>query len=301
MALYPVSVGSPPMASDVNQLIDLFAGIHDVGKITFAPVLSAPISTSFTVTAVTGSTLGVGAYQYEFTYVTGYYKTDGTLLITGETTVSSMVSITTTSGSTSVQITLPTTGLPASAVAIRIYRTAVGGATYGLVTTVKAGTSGYTDSIADASLGTVPPASNTTGTYVADVGQISTLKTNTKTSIVNAINEHVTDFVSNVKYGAATGSANVYAVTLSPAPTSYGDGMAVAVKINVDATGASTLNVNSLGAVPLKGTTGNDITNLKTNGVYTFRYNATTGNFILQGEGSDPSSLITATNGILGS
>lgn len=86
-------------------------------------------------------------------------------------------------------------------------------------------------------------------------------------------------------FGTTTGSANTYAVTLTPAPSAYTDGMLVSVKINVDSTGASTLNVNGLGAKPLKKSNGFDVTNLKANGVYTFRYNSTTGNFILQGEG----------------
>lgn len=134
-----------------------------------------------------------------------------------------------------------------------------------------------------------------------NIGDITTLTTTDKSNLVNALNSHSSNYVKHPGYGSATGSANTYAITLSPAPTTYVDGMGVTVKINVDATGSSTLNVNSLGAIPLKGTTGNDVTTLKTNGVYTFRYNSTTGNFILQGEGSDPSSLITSTNGILGS
>lgn len=123
------------------------------------------------------------------------------------------------------------------------------------------------------------------------------------TNVKSKLDEKVasTDYVKTPGYGATSGSANSYSVTLTPAPTSYVDGMTVAVKINIDSTGASTLNVNALGSRALKGTTGADVTNLKANGIYTFRYNATTSAFILQGEGSDPSALITATNNILGS
>jgi hypothetical protein len=88
-----------------------------------------------------------------------------------------------------------------------------------------------------------------------------------------------------IDYATTTGTANAYVVTLNPAPAAYTDGMAISVKINADATAASTLNANSLGAKSLKKSNGTDVTNLKTNGVYTFRYNSTTGNFILQGEG----------------
>lgn len=100
-------------------------------------------------------------------------------------------------------------------------------------------------------------------------------------------NAHLADYVKHPAFAVASGTANIYSVTLNPAPTEYTDGMAISVKINVDSTGPSTLNVNGLGAVPLKKSNGNDVTNLKANGVYTFRYNASTGNFILQGEGGE--------------
>ncbi|MNS94357.1 hypothetical protein D3C86_1278590 [compost metagenome] len=61
--------------------------------------------------------------------------------------------------------------------------------------------------------------------------------------------------------------------------------MAVTVKINVASTAASTLNWNGKGAKGLKKVDGTDITNLKANGVYTFRYDGT--NFIVQGEGGE--------------
>jgi hypothetical protein len=95
---------------------------------------------------------------------------------------------------------------------------------------------------------------------------------------------HKADDTAHVKYGVATGAANIYAVTLNPAPTSYVEGMAVSVKINVASSGASTLNINGLGAKGIKKSNGSDVTNLKANGIYTFRYDGTS--FILQGEGA---------------
>ena len=50
------------------------------------------------------------------------------------------------------------------------------------------------------------------------------------------------------KYAADAGSTDSYAITLSPAPTSYATGMVVYFKANTANTGAATLNVNSLGA-----------------------------------------------------
>jgi hypothetical protein len=113
----------------------------------------------------------------------------------------------------------------------------------------------------------------------------NTAESNAKTYSDTQLGTHTSDYVKHPGFGSTTGTANTYAITLSPVPTSYLDGMAVSVKINVDSTGASTLNVNGLGAKGLKKANGTDITNLKANGVYTFRYNSSTGNFIVQGEG----------------
>jgi len=99
------------------------------------------------------------------------------------------------------------------------------------------------------------------------------------------LTNHIADYVRQPGYAAASGSANTYAVSLSPAPTAYVEGMAIAVKINVNNTGASTINVNGLGAKAIKKPNGNDVSagNLKAGSIYTLRYNGT--NFILQGEG----------------
>ncbi|WP_153123289.1 hypothetical protein [Peribacillus tepidiphilus] len=102
---------------------------------------------------------------------------------------------------------------------------------------------------------------------------------------------HLADYVQHPAYGVASGSANSYSVTLNPAPTSYVEGMAVSVKINVDNTGSSTININNLGAKSIKKPNGNDVSagNLKTGSIYTLRYNGT--NFILQGEGASGNAV----------
>jgi hypothetical protein len=108
---------------------------------------------------------------------------------------------------------------------------------------------------------------------------------------------HLADYVKHPAYAVASGSANAYSVTLNPAPTSYVEGMAIAVKINVDNTGASTINVNGLGTKAIKKPNGNDVSagNLKAGSIYTLRYNGT--NFILQGEGgsgnAQPSDVLS--------
>lgn len=108
---------------------------------------------------------------------------------------------------------------------------------------------------------------------------------NTKTvkQIDDIVTAHLADYVRQPGYAAASGSANAYTVTLSPAPTAYTEGMAISVKINTDNTGASTINVNGLGAKAIKKPNGSNVSagNLKAGSIYTLRYNGT--NFILQG------------------
>lgn len=129
---------------------------------------------------------------------------------------------------------------------------------------------------------------------------------NNNTSSINSVNTQLADITNNKlplkanqldltaaladitkipPYAVATGSANTYIVTLSPAPTSYVDGMGVILKINVASTGASTLNVNGLGAKPILDSLGNTITSggLKAGVPYTMRYNGTA--FIVLGKG----------------
>lgn len=113
-------------------------------------------------------------------------------------------------------------------------------------------------------------------------------------SLETTVNTHLSDYVRQPGAGTTTGSANIYSLTLSPIPAAYVDGMGIVTKIHVDSTAASTINVNGLGAKPLKKANGNDVTNLKSGGIYTFRYNATAGNFILQGEGGEYGNVTAA-------
>lgn len=94
------------------------------------------------------------------------------------------------------------------------------------------------------------------------------------------------NYVRQPGYGTTTGTVNTYALALSPAPTALVDGLAICAKINVLNTGASTINVNGLGAKNILDSKGNAMTagKLKANTPYTMRYNGT--NFILQGEGA---------------
>lgn len=75
-------------------------------------------------------------------------------------------------------------------------------------------------------------------------------------------------------YVSATGSANAYAATPNPAPSSMNTGMLFLVRIPVANTGASTLNLNNLGATPIRTQTGGDPAAgaLAANGVYLMAY-----------------------------
>lgn len=82
--------------------------------------------------------------------------------------------------------------------------------------------------------------------------------------------------------GTVAGTANALTVTHA-AITSYSDGLGVSFPVNSNSTAAMTLNINGLGAIPIKKANGTAFSNAKANGVYTVRYRA--GSFILQGEG----------------
>lgn len=115
------------------------------------------------------------------------------------------------------------------------------------------------------------------------------------TAFVNAeiaADRPLNDYVRQPGYAVTTGAANAYIVTLSPALASYSDGVCLALKFNVTNTGSSTINVNGLGARTLLDGEGNTLaaSKLKTNLIYTFRYNTATGNFVLQGEGGGASN-----------
>lgn len=164
--LYKVNPGDKPLASDVDQLVDTLNGVFDVGSVTLAAPMSVPSTASTAAVAVAGSGLSVGTYLYKFTYVAGYVKSNGTFIYGSETNGSAEISVTTTAGNQQVNVTGIPTVWPTSAVALRIYRTAVGGAsgTEKLVTTITTPTASYSDTTADASLGAAIPTTNTTGT-----------------------------------------------------------------------------------------------------------------------------------------
>ncbi len=125
----------------------------------------APPPTGMSASAVSGTGLGTGTYQYAATFLT-----EG-----GETPPSPLVQVTTTTGNQKVSLlSIPvgssTTTLPGSATNViigrNLYRTLVGGSILYLLTTLQDNsTSSYSDNITDATLTNrpQPPVVNTSG------------------------------------------------------------------------------------------------------------------------------------------
>lgn len=97
-----------------------------------------------------------------------------------------------------------------------------------------------------------------TGLWVVTVANGQT--TITSANIVQATNAPIlpTDLLhamqqSGTIVGADTGAANAYAVSYNPAITALTDNMVLWFKVKTSNTGASTLNVNGLGASPIVG------------------------------------------------
>ncbi|MDA8170331.1 MAG: hypothetical protein M0Z48_00680 [Nitrospiraceae bacterium] len=83
-------------------------------------------------------------------------------------------------------------------------------------------------------------------------------------SFLNMIFSHRHDGLAQdgsapVDYAADTGAANAYAIAPSPALTQYITGMLIVFSAANTNTGASTVNINALGAKPIKRRTGDDL------------------------------------------
>ena len=102
---------------------------------------------------------------------------------------------------------------------------------------------------------------------------------------------HLADYVRQPGYAVDSGTANHLLIALTPAPTSYVDGMGVAAKVKVAGTAATDINVNSLGVKPIFDSLGNAVTNFKANVTYSMKYESVSGNFIVQGKGGGGTSL----------
>ncbi len=118
------------------------------------------------------------------------------------------------------------------------------------------------------------------------------------------LTSHKADYLSHTGYAIATGTANVYIATLTPALSAYAEGVSLRLKINVENTGVSTVNVSGLGTKSIKKANGEDIQSgdLKAGSIYTLVFNGV--NFQLQGEGGgltaqQRTDFVLAVNAIL--
>lgn len=105
--------------------------------------------------------------------------------------------------------------------------------------------------------------------------------------VTQELETHKADYIHHTGYANATGSANVYNATLTPALSAYQEGVSLRLKINVANTGAATVNINGLGAKAIKKQNGNAVVagNLKAGLIYTLVYDGSS--FLQQGEGGE--------------
>ncbi|MGG7200185.1 hypothetical protein ACQPUL_05535 [Clostridium butyricum] len=101
---------------------------------------------------------------------------------------------------------------------------------------------------------------------------------------IQKINENFQKIDNSLSPYASASGTNAYTITI-PGITSYIDGLKVTVKIGATSTGASTLNINGLGAKTILDNLGNAIINggLKAGIPYNLCFNGT--NFIVLGKG----------------
>lgn len=97
-------------------------------------------------------------------------------------------------------------------------------------------------------------------------------------------------------YAVDTGAANVYAIALSDVPASYEDGMDIAFKAANANTGASTINVNALGAISIKRFDGTDLLSgdIASGSMVECRYNGT--NFVMMSQHGGETSISLLAN-----
>lgn len=118
-----------------------------------------------------------------------------------------------------------------------------------------------------------------------------TLDENAAANLLNLINEHKADYVAQpANGGTTTGTATAYICSSSPNPSVLSDKIGLVITAHVDSGLNPTINWGGLGAKSIKKTSGAAAA-FKAGGIYTLRYNGTSGNFILQGEGASGNAL----------
>ena len=105
-------------------------------------------------------------------------------------------------------------------------------------------------------------------------------------NLTEDFDEHKADYVTHpANAGTTEGTSTAYTITTNPVPTILIDKIGAVFTVHTDSGSNPTLKWGDLEAKPIKKPNGNSAI-LKSGGIYTVRYNATSGNFILQGEGA---------------
>ncbi|WP_341323349.1 hypothetical protein NSQ62_07715 [Solibacillus sp. FSL H8-0523] len=130
------------------------------------------------------------------------------------------------------------------------------------------------------------------------VSDIDIAKWNTRETSTGAqakVDIHANDYTKHEGIARTSGTGSVYDVTLAPAPTAYVEGMGLVLSIHASSIMSPSVNVNGLGGRALRNADGTSVSDLRINGVYTFRYSTTTNSFILQGGMGSGSDYVDGT------
>ncbi|GHO45197.1 hypothetical protein [Ktedonospora formicarum] len=225
-----------------NDFYKLFTGQMADQPITFKPnvtlrAISAAPSAP-TLTASSGTGLGIGVYKYAVTFISA----DG-----GETLPSTTASITTTSGNQSAFLTPPIG--PAGATGRNIYRTKVGGTALFRVAQLNDNTSTtYTDTLADASVGPAAP------THPSFGGALKFQDANGNTNLT------IYSDGSLVSAGGTTNLSGLLVTDGLLGKSTPGD--------IIDMGGTNTLYIKGPGAITFQPNAGNSVAGINGNGLW---------------------------------
>lgn len=113
-------------------------------------------------------------------------------------------------------------------------------------------------------------------TVLTTTGQLKSNTVGTSAIIDRAVTQAKLDFLSGF-YADDTGAINAMAIAFTPALAGYAEGLGFRVKAIASNTGATTLDVNAIGAIPVKkfvstGMVDLDVGDIIAGGVYDFSY-----------------------------
>jgi hypothetical protein len=223
----------PAYKVDVQGTTLATSSVSVQGAFNINPLAAPPVIGGFTLSA--GTNLGVGQYYYFVVYVTAL----------GETSAGTILSVVTTIGNTTVNLTGIPVSTDPSVTARKLYRTKLGGSSdnqFFLATISDNVTTTYTDSIADASLTGVGLQSskvNTTARYFTVSGtqgmvidsNLTALGRNAGAGIIASNGAAIRTVLFGAQAGQniTTGQANVivgvagFAVTTGSSNSLFGD------------------------------------------------------------------------------